>query len=62
MDFIALWTTFVSIFFIVFTLLKLIAPFTDTDKDDKAILILSKIMDAFSVKATKKSLTIKVNR
>jgi hypothetical protein len=42
----------------LFILLKVIAPYTPTDKDDKLVAILNKLMKVFSVNASNKKLEI----
>ena len=42
--------------------LKIIAPYTKTDKDDKLVKIITKLMEHFSIKTKDRKLTINIKK
>ena len=42
--------------------LKIVAPYTKTDKDDKLVKIITKLMEHFSIKTKDSKLTINIKK
>ena len=54
------WVIVSTVFTASWVLLKIIAPYTKTDKDDKLVKIITKLMKVFSINIEDKKLEITI--
>lgn len=62
MDYVQLWTIISTIFMALWAVLKIIAPYTRTDKDDKIVKIISKLISVFSIQLKNNKLEIEIKQ
>lgn len=55
-----IWTIVSTIFMALWAILKVVAPYTKTDKDDKLVLIISKLVEVFNIKVKDNNVVIEI--
>ena len=62
MDFTTIWTIATTVFVALWTILKVVAPYTKTDKDDKIVAMMTKLMKFFSIESKDRKLVITIKK
>ena len=57
-DLVTIWTIASTVFMALWAILKVVAPYTKTDKDDKLVKIISKLIDVFNIKVSNSKVEI----
>jgi hypothetical protein len=61
-DFTTIWTIATTVFVALWTILKTIAPYTKTDKDDKIVKVMTQLIKFFSIEAKDRKLVITIKK
>ena len=61
-DLMTIWTIATTIFVFLWSALKVIAPYTKTDKDDKIVKIMEQLIKLFSIQTKNQKLEISIKK